>query len=64
MLVLSQEVGGEYVIKHGAELLRIVVRPFHGRRIKLGFEGPESFDVYRGEVWEKICNGPTNCRAD
>ena len=55
MLVLARAPNDEMVIvtPDGTEILVKVV-DVRGKRVRLGFEAPAEFKVYRWEVWEAI----------
>ncbi len=54
MLVLTREPSQEIVVEHAGELLRLVVTTCRRGRVRLGFEGPRSFEVHRSEVYSAI----------
>jgi sRNA-binding carbon storage regulator CsrA len=64
MLSLSQRPGGRFVIEHGGEILNIHILEKRGQQTRLAFECPDSFRVLRGEVADRIANGPTGCSPE
>ncbi len=48
MLVLTRKVGEAVVIPRS--MIRVTVTRIEGNRVKLGFEAPHGFDVYREEL--------------
>jgi carbon storage regulator len=53
MLVLSRK-PGEVIVVPQCELT-ITVISVEGNNIRLGFSAPDEVDVYRKEVWQRIC---------
>ena len=51
MLILTRLDHEVIIVKHAGEELRIMILPnVHGKRKRLGFDGPQSFKVLREEV--------------
>jgi len=61
MLVLSRKVG-EVIVVPQCELT-VTVIAVDGNKIRLGFSAPAEIDVYREEVWHKICDGPSRATS-
>ena len=53
MLVLSRKPGEVIVIPQCA--LTFTVIAVEGNRVRLGIAAPDDIDVYREEVWDRIC---------
>ncbi|SHE63311.1 carbon storage regulator, CsrA [Marinitoga hydrogenitolerans DSM 16785] len=54
MLVLSRKNDEGITIMIDDKILKIKVLNIEGNAIKLGFEGPREFKIYREEVYESI----------
>lgn len=54
MLVLSRKPNEGITIMIEDKILKIKVLSIEGNAIKLGFEGPRNFKIYREEVYESI----------
>jgi len=52
MLVLSRKIGEGIVLPETG--VRIVVLGIHGKRVRIGIEGPKGVSAYREEVWKRI----------
>jgi carbon storage regulator len=52
MLVLTRKEGEAVVIPRA--LIRVTVTRIDGNRVKLGFEAPHGFDVFREELLEEL----------
>jgi carbon storage regulator len=52
MLVLTRKEGEAVVVPRA--LIRVTVTRIEGNRVKLGFEAPHGFDVYREELLEEL----------
>jgi len=50
MLVLKRTAGGEFIISHGGEELRIKVVEILKHTVRIGFEGSKSFDIVRPDA--------------
>lgn len=50
MLTLERKEGQIITITHGGETLDVYVSLIQGNQVKLSFDGPESFEVWREEV--------------
>jgi carbon storage regulator len=53
MLVLSRKPGEVIVVPQCA--LTVTVIAVEGNKVRLGFVAPDDIDVYREEIWLKIC---------
>lgn len=53
MLVLSRKPGEVIVVPQCA--LTVTVIAVEGNKVRLGFVAPDDIDVYREEIWQKIC---------
>ena len=56
MLVLSRK-PGEVIVVPKCELT-VTVIAVEGSKVRLGFSAPAEIDVYREEVWHRICPTP------
>ncbi|WP_129408922.1 carbon storage regulator [Marinitoga lauensis] len=54
MLVLSRKSDEGITIMIEDKILKIKVLSIEGNAIKIGFEGPRDFKIYREEVYESI----------
>lgn len=54
MLVLTRKEGEAVVIPRA--LIRVTVTRIDGNRVKLGFEAPHGFDVFREELLDDLTN--------
>ncbi|MDO7976120.1 carbon storage regulator [Oceanotoga teriensis] len=54
MLILSRKKGETLIIKVGKELLKIKIVEDGPGNIKIGFDAPPEFKIYRGELYEEI----------
>ena len=52
MLTLERKESEIITISHGEELLEVKVSLLRNNKVKLSFDGPESFEVWRDEVHE------------
>lgn len=52
MLVLTRKEGGKIRVDHNGERLEVTVERVDGNRVRIGFSGPRSFQVARGELEE------------
>ena len=52
MLTLERREGQIITITHGDETLDVIVSMLANGKVKLSFDGPESFEVWREEVNE------------
>ena len=50
MLVLSMKIGRRILIDHAGERIAVKVVELQSDRVRLGFEGPVSFNVVRAEL--------------
>ncbi len=61
MLVLGRQVGEAVCVivrgRQGPEVLRVKLLRVQGERIRLGFEGPDSFVIEREELAERRAEG-------
>jgi carbon storage regulator len=53
MLVLSRKLGERVVLPDCG--VTVTVLSVEGNRVRLGVKAPESVDVYREEVWQRVC---------
>jgi len=53
MLVLSRKIGERILVPH-CEVV-VTVLAVEGNRVRLGISAPDEVDVYREEVWQKLC---------
>ena len=53
MLVLSRKLG-ERIVVPDCDLVVTVIAA-KGNVVRLGISGPENLDVYREEVWQRVC---------
>ncbi len=56
MLILSRK-PGEVIVVPQCELTVTVVA-VEGGKVRLGFSAPDEINVYREEVWHRICHTP------
>lgn len=56
MLVLSRKNDEGITIMIDDKILKLKVLGIEGNAIKLGFDGPREFKIYREEVYESIMN--------
>ena len=52
MITLERKEEQVVSITHGGETLKVKVSLISGNKVKLSFDGPESFEVWREEVNE------------
>jgi len=52
MLVLSRKIGEGIVLPETG--VRIAVLGIHGKRVRIGIEGPKGASAYREEVWQRM----------
>ena len=52
MLTLSRKEGEKITITHAGETLDVYVTLIQGNKVKLSFDGNESFEIWREEVDE------------
>ena len=50
MLTLERKEGEVITIEHGGEILDIHVSLITGNKVKLSFDGSESFEIFREEI--------------
>jgi sRNA-binding carbon storage regulator CsrA len=50
MLSLTRRFRQEILISHRGERLRLIVCELKGQSVRLGFEGPESFEILRDDA--------------
>jgi carbon storage regulator len=62
MLVLSRKIGEQIILPDSG--VSVVVLGVHGKRVRLGFEGPPNVTVHRAEVWQRILGlaRPSSCQ--
>jgi carbon storage regulator len=53
MLVLSRKIGERIVAPHCE--LAVTVLAVEGKTVRLGISAPAEVDVYREEVWQRLC---------
>ena len=53
MLVLSRKLGERIVVPHCE--LAVTVLAVEGKTVRLGISAPAEVDVYREEVWHRLC---------
>jgi sRNA-binding carbon storage regulator CsrA len=53
MLVVSRKKGQEVFITHAGERLRVVLIEASDSQVRLGFEGPISFEILRDDAKRK-----------
>ncbi len=63
MLILSRKPFQEILIKHAGEHLRIVVDELGNSAVRLGFEGPVSFEILRDDARRRSPCRPEERRA-
>lgn len=56
MLVLSRKNDEGITIMIDDKILKLKILGIEGNAIKLGFDGPREFKIYREEVYESIMN--------
>ena len=56
MLVLSRKPGQVIVVPQCE--LTVTVIAVEGNKVRLGIVAPSEIDVYREEVWHRICEAP------
>lgn len=56
MLVLSRKLDEGITIMIEDKILKIKILSIDGNAIKIGFDGPRDFKIYREEVYESIMN--------
>ena len=56
MLVLSRKLGQVIVVPQCE--LSVTVVAVEGKKVRLGISAPEEIDVYREELWSRICESP------
>lgn len=54
MLTLERKAGEKIVITHGNETLELTVTILSKGKVKLNFDGPETFEIWRDEVLPEI----------
>ena len=54
MLVLSRKIDEGITIMIDNKILKLKVLSVEGNAIKLGFDGPKDFKIYREEVYDSI----------
>lgn len=50
MLILERKEGESLAIDHEGETLTVSIHETRDGKVRLGFEGPESFEIWREEV--------------
>jgi carbon storage regulator len=53
MLVLSRKIGERILVPHCE--LEVTVLAVEGKTVRLGISAPAEVDVYREEVWYRVC---------
>lgn len=53
MLIITRREGETVVVECEGKILQIKIAAVEGQTIKLGFEGPQSFKIYREEILKK-----------
>lgn len=53
MLVLSRQEGDRVVIPRAR--VEIVVQEISGNTVRLAFRAPRELEIFRGEIWTRIC---------
>lgn len=53
MLVVSRRESESVVIPQCR--VEVVVVAIEGDKVKLGVRAPDEFDIYRHEIWQRIC---------
>jgi carbon storage regulator len=53
MLVLSRKIGERILVPHCE--LAVTVLAVEGKAVRLGIAAPQDIDVYREEVWQRLC---------
>ena len=53
MLVLSRKIGERILVPHCE--LAVTVIAVEGKTVRLGISAPADVEVYREEVWHKLC---------
>ena len=53
MLVLSRKIGERVLVPYCE--LAVTVLAVDGKTVRLGFSAPAEVDVYREEVWQRLC---------
>ena len=53
MLVLSRKIGERILVPHCE--LAFTVLAVTGKTVRLGVSAPTDVDVYREEVWQRLC---------
>lgn len=53
MLVLGRKLGERILVPHCQLTLTVVA--IEGNKVKLGITAPTDVDVYREELWRKLC---------
>lgn len=54
MLVLSRNFNQSIVIKHAGEVLQLKVVEVRFGKVRLGLDGPRSFEIIRSELLEEV----------
>lgn len=54
MLVLSRKIGEKIVLPETG--VSIVLLGVHGKRARIGIEGPPGVTIHRDEVWQRIAH--------
>ena len=53
MLVLSRKIGERILVPHCE--LTFTILAVEGKTVRLGISAPAGLDVYREEVWQRLC---------
>jgi carbon storage regulator len=61
MLVLSRKLGERILVPHCE--LAVTIVAIEGNTVRLGVSAPAEIDVYREELWRKICEQPAPSAA-
>jgi carbon storage regulator len=61
MLVLSRKTG-EVIVVPQCELT-VTVISVERNRVRLGFSAPDEVDIYREEIWHRICESSNRAPA-
>jgi sRNA-binding carbon storage regulator CsrA len=59
MLILTRKVLQEILISHSGEQLRMVVDRVSASGVRIGFEGPESFEILRDDAKRQDRRSPS-----
>ena len=53
MLVLTRKIGERIVVPHCE--MTVTVISVEGKAVRLGISAPAEVEVYREEVWQRVC---------